>query len=76
MKTSGLDAAYETARRWSVSPVSHPPPGWVQIVRGGVAAWVHAAPPLCPVLELSLQASPVTVSPLLTVVAAMIAEVF
>jgi hypothetical protein len=75
MMRSELEASYETARRWSVQPVSHPPPGWAQIVRGGLAAWIQAAPPLSAGAAFSLQASPVDVSPLLTLVAAMIAEV-
>ncbi len=75
MKRSELETRYETARRWSVQPISHPPPGWVQIVRGGIAAWIQAAPPLPAGAAFSLQTSPVDVSPLLTLVAAMIAEV-
>ncbi len=75
MKRSELETRYETARTWSVQPISHPPPGWAQIVRGGIAAWIQAAPPLSAGAAFSLQTSPVDVSPLLTLVAAMIAEV-
>jgi hypothetical protein len=75
MKKPDLETRYETARSWSVQPVSHPPPGWAQIVRWGLAAWIQAAPALCPGAAFSPQASSIDVSPLLTLVAAMIAEV-
>jgi len=75
MRRSELEASYETARQWSIQPISHPPPGWAQIVRWGLAAWIQAAPPLSPGAAISPQASPIDVSPLLTLVAAMIAEV-
>jgi hypothetical protein len=75
MKVSWVESAYETARKWAVHPISHPPPGWAQIVRSGVSAWVQAAPPPCAVSSLESHALPVGVSPLLTLVAAMIAEV-
>jgi hypothetical protein len=75
MKKSDLETRYETARSWSVQPVSHPPSGWAQIVRWGLAAWIQAAPALCPGAAFSPQAAPIDVSPLLTLVAAMIAEV-
>jgi hypothetical protein len=78
MRMPWLEPAYEAARTWAVQPISHPPPGWAQIVRRGVAAWAQAAPPPDAVsLSESHQAlaelSPLT--PLLTLVAAMIAEV-
>ena len=38
MKTLELQPAYEAARLWTVHPVSHPPPGWAQMVRAGLAA--------------------------------------
>jgi hypothetical protein len=75
MRRSELETSYETARSWSIQPVSHPPPRWAQIVRWGLAAWIQTAPPLCTGEAFSLQASPIDVSPLLTLVAAMIAEV-
>ena len=75
MRESELETRYETARSWSIQPVSHPPPGWAQIIRWGLAAWMQAAPPLSTGAVWSPQASPIAVSPLLTLVAAMIAEV-
>jgi hypothetical protein len=75
MRKPELETCYEMARSWSIQPISHSPPGWAQIVRWGLAAWIQAAPPLSPGAAFSLQASPIDVSPLLTLVAAMIAEV-
>jgi hypothetical protein len=75
MKRSELETRYELARCWSIQPVSHPPPGWAQVVRWGLAAWIQAARALSPGAAFSPQASPIDVSPLLTLVAAMIAEV-
>ncbi len=76
MRVPWLEPAYEAARTWTVQPISHPPPGWAQIVRRGVAAWAKAAP--SPEGISLLPESPRTsagLSPLLTLVAAMIAEV-
>ncbi len=75
MKLSDQEAAYEAARMWALSPVSHPPSGWAQLLRGGLASFLrekHA-----PIVSASLLPQParLRVSPLLTIVAAMIAEV-
>ena len=75
MKRSGQEAAYEAARTWALSPISHPPAGWVQILRGGLACWMreqHA-----PMVSASLlpESARLKVSPLLTMVAAMMGEV-
>lgn len=75
MKLSGREPAYEAARTWTLHPVSHPPPGWAQIVRHGVASWVHAMLPACTAPLSESQAPAIGYSPLLTLVAAMIAEV-
>jgi len=76
MKLTSLEPAYEAARTWAVQPISHPPPGWAQIVRGGVAAWIKTGPPACVgTLSEESRRAPVGVSPLLILVAAMIAEV-
>lgn len=76
MQISGLDPAYEAARRWALQPVSHPPPGWAQMVRDGLAAWMRGRrhPPAASQPQESLLKKP-DGSPLLTIVAAMIAEV-
>ncbi len=73
MKSSGLEPAYEAARTWALHPVSHPPSGWVQILRGGIATWMRERHP--PMPSPSPQPARLSVSPLLTIVAAMIAEV-
>jgi hypothetical protein len=69
------ETAYETARTWAVQPISHPPPGWAQIVHRGVAAWVQAAPLFDAISLPESHQTPAGLSPLLTLVAAMIAEV-
>lgn len=75
MRVSWLEPAYEAARTWAVQPVSHPPPGWAQIARRGIATWTQAAPPPDPGSQPESPRTPVELSPLLTLVAAMIAEV-
>lgn len=75
MKISELEPAYEAARTWALQPVSHPPAGWAHMVRTGIATWVReehrpTVPPALPSQPVHL-----SVSPLLTIVAAMIAEV-
>ncbi len=75
MMTSELEPTYETARSWALHPVSHPPPGWAHMMRHGLATWMREWQP-------SVQEAPEVAvlkrsdcSPLLTIVAAMIAEV-
>jgi hypothetical protein len=76
MKRSWMEPTYEAARTWAVQPISHPPAGWAHIVRRGIASM--------PVL--AQHQSHASLSPaageafrselgLLTIVAAMIAEV-
>lgn len=76
MKLSGQEAAYEAARTWALHPLSHPPPGWVQILRGGMASFVQERQ--TPMISASPSPRPAHLSrsPLLTLVAAMIAEVY
>ena len=76
MNRSELEPAYEAVRAWALQPVSHPPPGWVQMVRYGLATWMRERQPLV------RQAAPPEAllkrsdgSGLFTIVAAMIAEV-
>lgn len=75
MRMPWLESAYEAARTWTVQPISHPPPGWTQIMRRGVAAWAKAAPPPEAISLPESQRTSVELSPLLTLMAAMIAEV-
>jgi len=75
VKISGPEPTYEAARTWALHPRSHPPSGWAQLLRGGIASWMHETP--VPTVSSSPSREPVhlEVSPLLTLVAAMIAEV-
>jgi hypothetical protein len=70
-----MEAAYEAGRTWALQPVSHPPAGWAQIVRGGIATWVRETHPPVVAPQPAQEAAQLTLSPLLTLVAAMIAEV-
>ena len=76
MKRSWMEPMYEAARTWALQPISHPPAGWAQIVRCGIANM-----PLPSLLEAPSTPSPtlgVTLhkeSGLLSILAAMIAEV-
>jgi hypothetical protein len=75
MKSSGLELTYEAARTWALHPISHPPSGWAQFVRGGIATWAQETPAPRVTSSLSQESAYLGVSPLLTLVAAMIAEV-
>lgn len=76
MNRKALEPAYEAARSWALQPISRPPPGWAHMVCSGLAAWMRERP-----LEGSLAVPEVVLDPrpacsgLLTIVAAMIAEV-
>jgi hypothetical protein len=76
MKRSWMEPAYEAARTWALQPISHPPAGWAQIVRRGIASLAVQGlphPPTIPSPRPAQTSSPE--SGLLTSVAAMIAEV-
>ncbi len=75
MKISWMEPAYEAARTWALQPVSHPPAGWARILRSGIATWVQQTHPPMAIPEPSQGPAHRHVSPLLTIVAAMIAEV-
>jgi hypothetical protein len=75
MNWEALESAYEATRSWALHPVGRPPPGWAQMVRSGLATWMRERQP-----EVSLAAPEAFLktpacSPLLIIVAAMIAEV-
>jgi len=78
MKTSQDALAYEACREWALHPWLPRPPGVAHIVRGGIMTWLCQTPhpPAPPPLETR---SPDSTCPvptlLLTLVAAMIAEV-
>ena len=75
MKLPALEGAYEAARTWAVRPIAHPPPAWAHIVRRGMASWMQQPPPEMQSSKPFSQPTRLDVSPLLTIVAAMIAEV-
>ncbi len=75
MKLSDQEASYEAARMWTLSPVSHPPPGWAQLVRSGLACWMRETHAPMVSVSLSPQSVRLSVSPLSILVAAMILEV-
>jgi hypothetical protein len=76
MNGKALEPAYEAARSWALQPISRPPPAWAHIVRSGLAIWMRERPS-----EGSLVSPDIALikrldgSGLLTIVAAMIAEV-
>jgi hypothetical protein len=83
---SGQELAYEAARTWALHPISHPPAGWAQILRSGIASFVRERQAEKQALMIPTPQTPQTPgaahlshslshSPLLTLVAAMITEV-
>jgi hypothetical protein len=74
MNSSGLEPAYEATRTWALHPVSHPPPGWAQILRGAMISWMRERPALMGSASLAHEPARLSSSPLLMLVAAMIAE--
>ncbi len=79
MKSCWNDLDYEPLRTWALLPSSVRPSGLVQILRGGLVTWFQTAQSL-PVMAPQAFSDPAPVSgsatPLSTLVAAMIAEVF
>ncbi len=76
MKHTWMEPAYETARTWALEPISHPPAGWAQMVRRGIASLAVEGLPHPPTIPSPASAQTLhPASELLTVVAAMIAEV-
>ena len=75
MKMLALEPAYEAARTWAMHPIAHPPPAWAHIVRRGMATWMQQTPPERETPKPFSQRAHLDSSKLLTLVAAMIAEV-
>lgn len=76
MKHTWMEPAYETARTWALQPISHPPAGWAQMVRRGIASLAVQGLPEVPTTPAPAPAQThAPSSGLLTIVAAMIAEV-
>ena len=78
MTTSQGTPAYEACREWALHPWLPRLPAVAHIVRGGIITWVRQTQPLPapPSLETrSADPACLVPTPLLTLVAAMIAEV-
>jgi hypothetical protein len=75
MKGPARESAYEAARTWAVHPIAYPPSGWAHIVRRGIATWRRETPPEMGSPTSLHESTRLDLSPLLTIVAAMIAEV-
>ena len=76
MNRSWMEPAYEAARTWALQPISRPPAGWAQMVRRGIASFAVQGLPHPPTTPSPGSAQrPAASSGLLTIVAAMIAEV-
>jgi len=76
MKHTGMEPAYEAARTWALEPISHPPAGWATLARRGMASLaLQGLKDLPTTLSPSPHHPSTPSSGLLTIVAAMIAEV-
>jgi len=79
VKSCWNDLDYEPLRTWALLPSSVRPPGLAQVLRGGLVTWLQTAQSL-PVIASQAFSGPPPISdsatPLSTLVAAMIAEVF
>ena len=76
MKRFWMEPTYEAARTWALQPISHPPAGWSQIVRRGIANLPQPSNLSVPGAPSSTLGAPLQKeSGLLTILAAMIAEV-
>jgi len=74
MTCSWMEPTYEAARTWALQPISHPPAGWAQIVRCGIASLASQCIAEVPITAERPHPSAPS-SGLLTILAAMIAEV-
>lgn len=74
MNCSWIEPAYEAARTWALQPLGRPPVGWAQMVRRGIASLAVQGLPSISASPERPQ-TPVQIDGLLTIVAAMIAEV-
>lgn len=76
MTHSWMESTYEAARTWALQPIAHPPTGWAQMVRWGIARLAMQGLPHPPTTPLPTPAQTGSAeSGLLTILAAMIAEV-
>jgi hypothetical protein len=76
MKHTWMEPAYEAARAWALHPISHPPAGWATLAHRGMASLaMQGLKDLPTTLSPSPRHPSTPSSGLLTIVAAMIAEV-
>lgn len=79
MNTTPVDPLYEALRAWALHPTAVRPPGWAQILGGGLAPWMQTVQRL-PVGSGSQTTQVHTERPrpaeLPRLLAAMIAEVY
>jgi hypothetical protein len=79
VKRCWTELDYEPLRTWALLPSSVRPPGLAQILGGGLVTWVQTAGSLPVMASQVFSGSPAvseSATPLSTLVAAMIAEVF
>lgn len=79
MKDYWNDLEYEPLRTWALLPSSVRPAGLAQILRGGLVTWFQTTQSLPVIASQACSGPPLvssSVTPLSTLVAAMIAEVF
>jgi hypothetical protein len=79
MTPTPVDPLYEALRTWALHPTAVRPPGWAQVLGGGLAHWMQAVQSL-PVVCASQATTVHTERPrpgeLPRLLAAMIAEVY
>jgi hypothetical protein len=79
VKTLENQPDYEILRNWALHPSANRPPGLAQILRAGMITWLQTVQSLsaAPLREIGItQTLSGVTTPLSTLVAAMIAEVF
>lgn len=77
MIPSPVDPLYESLRAWALHPTAVRPPGWAQMLGGGLAHWMHTVQRLPAVAgkETAGHAGPPRFAELPRLLAALIAEV-
>jgi hypothetical protein len=76
MKTRQGTPDYEALRIWALHPSSMRPPGLAHLLRGGLVTWMEQSPPLPASQTSETHTARLCSTPLSTLVAAMIAEVY
>jgi hypothetical protein len=76
MKTRQGTTDYEALRTWALHPSSMRPSGLAHLLRGGFVTWMCHSPPLPAAQSSETHTARLFSTPLSTLVAAMIAEVY